>query len=404
MPSEQIKLPGTGIHDFDFEEELLLFDEHTQKILLLNSTSKAVWKGLKSGISIDEIVKILARATRADPGLILSDVNSIISKLQKLGFFKSDNKKESLQNTENIRQKACFEIAGSEKIISSPQNHHNCIFKIIDTTFRFNAPGIDILNLVIQQISHLLIHSPCFPDIELSLVKTDRHYILYKNKIPVDFCSHIIGIIPMLHAIILMSAYERSDCLIGLHAAAVICGKTLILLPAPSGSGKSTLTIALIHSEFTYGADDLVLLTAAPVKVIPVPTALGMKQGSWSIVESWHPKIWSYPIHKRSDNKIIRYLPPPEQHHHSFTSSSPMKISIIVYPDYQPDHPLCLDRISPAKSACLLAAAGFDANNRLDKERVLQLFDWVKTTPSYRLTFSHLEGAVSRLKSLCTDR
>ncbi|MDA3834495.1 MAG: hypothetical protein PF495_14005, partial [Spirochaetales bacterium] len=271
----------------------------------------------------------------------------------------------------------------------------------IDTIYRFYAPDQDVLNLVNQYVSHLLIDAPGLPDIELSVAKTDRRYILYKNKKPVDWCSHISSVVPALHATIIMNTYNKTTCLMGIHAAVVVRNNICILMPAKANSGKSTITTALIHSGFTYGADDFVLLTSEPGKIIPVPSAIGLKKGSWPVIEKYHPKIRSCPVHKRSDDKMIKYLPPSEKENCYYTSLKPINVDYIVYPHYNPEYPLSLNKINPAQSICDLSTAGFYMHDKLDKERVRQLVDWMKITPSYRLGFSRLENAVTRLKSLC---
>jgi hypothetical protein len=100
---------------------------------------------------------------------------------------------------------------------------------------------------------------------------------------------------PLIHANLHLLTYERCDHLIGMHAAAVAYKNNCILFPAECGSGKSTLTAALVAGGFQYCSDDMVLLAAPPMRMRPVPMAMGIKSGSAGLLEKYRSACPSWP-------------------------------------------------------------------------------------------------------------
>ncbi len=273
-------------------------------------------------------------------------------------------------------------------------------FRILDTCFQLKVPTKNELRLVTPLLSHLSVPEETKYDVHLSIVCVDGRYLLLHDKKPVDWCAHTNGIVPMLHGNVVVIAYERSRCLIGLHAAAVYHREKCILIPAPSGSGKSTLTAALVGSGFSHCADDLVLLTQAPVCMRPVPIAVGLKAGSWNLLASYHPNLASLPTHLRSDGKHVRYLVPADNTIVPM-ASQPLPIDYIVFSQFVEDEDKAvLTEISAAEELCRLAEAGYEIQDEMTAESVEQLVDWITNIPCYAIRYNQLDDAVSFIQSL----
>ena len=169
----------------------------------------------------------------------------------------------------------------------------------------------------------------------------------------------------------------------GLHAAAVTRGGDCILMPATSGSGKSTLTAALLSRGFGYCTDDLALLTHEPVRVRSVPTCLGLKHGSWSVLDDVFPEIRHLPTHLRADGKQVRYLPPP-----SVGVPRTYQARAIVFPVWSPgQQPAEIRRISSAEGLSRLSASGYDLRNRINRQVVGCLIRWMSGLPCFELQY-----------------
>jgi hypothetical protein len=98
-----------------------------------------------------------------------------------------------------------------------------------------------------------------------------------------------------LNSLLIHAAARGPHTFTTLHAAAVSREQGSILMPAVSGSGKTTLTACLVQRGWRYGGDDIVGVgrsgNAGLLKLEPFPTAMGIKDGSVSVLEADYPHI-----------------------------------------------------------------------------------------------------------------
>ena len=389
------------IDTFHMGDDLLLFDARTKRLVLLNATARLVWEGFEQGFTQDEIVRMITQATDQTYKPVSSDVLSIVKEWSDLGLFgdKETSPPPVSNTTPSPSAHARIPINKNEQVPEKFSVKEECCFKLMDSVFSFKASSISEMDMVRPLISHLAVYPASIAQIELSLLKTNHRYLLFNKETPVDACREAKEIAPMLYAHIMMNAYEKSDSLFGIHAAAVQKENLCILLPAESGKGKSTLAASLARNGFLYCADDLVLLDKNPVRMKPVPTAMGIKSGSWEKIEPFYPEINSIPIHLRDDHKKIRYLTPDNGIDWHELSSSTFEVNYIIYPEYQPDQDFSFTKISPAQSVIKMTSAGFDIPGELDKKSLTKIVDWIKNTPSYTLFYNELEDALSLFKA-----
>jgi energy-coupling factor transporter ATP-binding protein EcfA2 len=201
----------------------------------------------------------------------------------------------------------------------------------------------------------------------------------------------------MVHANLHLLTYERCDHLVGMHAAAVADKNNCILLPANCGSGKSTLTAALAGSGFQYCSDDMVFLTSNPVEMRPAPMAMGIKSGSWDVLEKYYPQLPVLASHERADGKVIRYLPPPP---HSYTKhpTGTLAVTHIIFPGYREGEKAAVTPLTPAQGLCRITQAGYDVQGGLTEACIEQLVEWIADIPCYEFRYGNLDDAVNFLK------
>ena len=181
-----------------------------------------------------------------------------------------------------------------------------------------------------------------------------------------------------------------------LHAAAVTRGGDCIMMPATSGSGKTTLTAALLSHGFGYCTDDLALLTHEPVRIRPVPTCLGLKPGSWSVVDDVFPEIRQLPIYLRADGKQVRYLPPPSMD----GARDSYRARAIVFPAWSPGQTAEIRSISSVEGLSKLTASGYDLPNRINRDIVECLIRWISRLPCFELRYDAPGDAVHMFSAL----
>gem|GEM_PF-797580 len=393
-------IPGSHIHSYPMDDELLLFDELAKKIFRMNPTATTIWNGYCAGLSLNEIIAALSDSTGVVIEQIANDVNHIISRWLEMGLL-HDSREPMLRGKQSaVADQPLDAVDYDGPVPQLPPVSHEYKFKILDICFQLSVPIENEVQLVSPLLAHLSVPYETEADQHLYIVRADDRYVLLHNKKVINWCFHISGIAPMLYGHSLLIAYELSHCLFGLHAAAVFWQGKCVLMPALSGSGKSTLTAALVGSGASLCADDLVLLTPSPVRMRPVPVVIGLKNGSWDLLAPYHPNIASLPIHLRSDDKYIRYLVPSADALVPMTSQ-PFPIDVIVFPKFVHDgDAVIINEISAADGLCHLTDAGYDVRGEMTALCVRQLIDWITHIPCYEMHFNQLDKAVSAIQTL----
>lgn len=398
-------VPRRSILSISLDDEQLLFNPTTQDFILLNPTSAIIWQGLCEGFSVKEIVGKLARATGLSDEKLSYDIAPIITQWTRLGLSgtqKAKFNKEMDGHSESPEKS--IPIPDMAQVIV-PEGRFRYAFTLADTSFVLSLDDESVYQSIREHTRQFSAPDIETPDIETADITfrlathQDGYALIYADKV-VDACNRREKIIPMLHASMMMAAYRRSNCMIGLHAASVTFWGHTILMPAPAGSGKSTLVAGLMNSGFRFGADDLVLLDETPGHIRPVPTSIGVKSGSWPVLEPLFPELGRNAIHLREDGRKIKYLVPEKKQLLKPSAGKPQVINCIVYPSYGTKEKNLIQPVTPAQSLVLLSKAGFDINRKLTEQNVTGLVEWIKQIPSFRLSFSQLDASVELLKKL----
>jgi hypothetical protein len=230
----------------------------------------------------------------------------------------------------------------------------------------------------------------------LDIVENDGGYVLLRDGVQVSDRVDILELASAIQRQALIIAYESSDCLVAIHAAAVCNGEKGVLLPGTSGSGKSTLTAALTGAGFTYLTDELTLLMPETRHIRPAPVSLCLKRGSWPFLTATYNFLETLPIHRQED-KEIRYLSPPEN---VLRRQETYSIECMIFPKYVRAAPTSLRRLGTAEALYRVAEAGYAIPGHLDKDRVEDLIDWIARLDCYELQMGDLGEAVDKIKEL----
>lgn len=379
------------------ENELILFSESQQRLFRLNSTAAFIWYSLEEKQSVDEIVNSLVETFDIAYCDAENDVTIVLNEWQSSGLLALDSK--------NIESIALDKIGTQPDIdypFPIPAINSDCrirFFKLIDTCFRVRFTNKMIEEKVLPLLNHLEITQPKQFDDTLDVIQSDEHYLLIQDGEILDYCIEENGIVPMMHANLLMVAYIQTDCLLAIHAGAIARGEQCILLPAISGSGKSTLTAALVNDGYMYCTDDLALLTHNTHKIRPVPVSIGLKEGAWPVLSPLFPQINDLETHFRADEKLIRYLPPPASSLAADITKT-YSVKAIVFPHYQSNKEISINPISPAEALCHLTEAGYDTRIKLTNLHIDELTNWISSIDCYSLVYGNLSDAINKFHKL----
>jgi hypothetical protein len=384
-----------GVTAYELDDDTVLFLENTGELLRLNPTAALIWRGLSSGLSSVEICDLMAQVFGAPALEVGRDVQALITSLQRAGALDgSPINKGPTQSIEQFpRPPRHLPNVSSPKVGSRGRS-----YGLVDFRFRLSTPTAFETD-VDRLLGHLSATENGSPEVFLDILHDGTHWVLLRDGRAVDSCTAAVGVIPMLHSNILLMAYAESKSMAGIHAAAVTRGDSCILMPATSGSGKSTLAAALLTEGFGYCTDDLALLTDEPVRIRPVPTCLGLKSGSWNVLENMCPEIRQLPTHVRADGKRIRYLPPPPSGDVGRVDN--YKVCAIVFPLWsQGTRPAQIRKISSAEGLSRLTTAGYDLHRRMNQETVECLIRWISGLPCLELRYDRPPDAAPLISAL----
>jgi len=180
------------------------------------------------------------------------------------------------------------------------------------------------------------------------------------------------------------------------HAAAVSREGRSVLIPGGSGIGKSTLTAFLVANGFAYLADDTIAIGDQGTALLPLPTCLSIKAGSWPLLEPLYPVLQRLATLHRY-GRSIRYLEPRGNYELLQAAAAP---SAIVFPAYSAGEATRLTRVPPVQTMINLLGAHARLSSPGSGAKLAELVRFVERTPAYRLSYGELTGAMNALDGL----
>jgi hypothetical protein len=372
-----------GLVSFECGPEVVLFCEATGALSLLNATASLVWRALGDGHTVIAICEMLAGATGADPALVAADVSGLLDDWRKMSVPRLREPAGADDDVERPYER---------QTITLPTFAFEDRYRVLDLAFTIRSQHPSDQAIARSLFGHL----PRSTDVgaTFDIVHTGESlWTLVCNGCIVGNGTAAETLAPLLHAAVLDTAYTKTPCLAGIHAAVVAASGHALLMPAESRSGKSTLTAALVAAGYTYCSDDLAVLTEPPIAIRPVPVGMGLKTGSWVPLADRLAGLQTLPVHRREDGQLIRYhVPAPDR---IASPAARYATQAIVFPRYRPDSECSCESIRPGQALIRLTEAGYDLD--LDTAVVAGLVEWLADIPAYDLRYSALDEAVAAI-------
>ena len=384
--------PNDAVSAHTIDDELVIFDNRSKQLARMNPTASNIWRLHEEKISVDDITQELSQFYGITKEEILPDVIQALTEWQKIGILGNENvtAEEEIEDILDYMEEVNFHLPDTQEL------HHVKSIMLLDSGFDVYASSSEISSILLPVISH-------YPETNnfkyiIKIIQKDNQILILDGKELVANCDAINEVAPIVNGHILVRSFLQVNSLSVFHAAAISSNSGVVLLSAGSGSGKSTLTAALMCSGNQLYSDDLGVLTHN-LKVRPTPGCIGLKKGSWDVIEPYYPQIHKLTTHYRQDEKIVKYLPPA-----SLPSASQLKIGepvkAVVFPNYSPNNVSKLIPISTADALVKITDAGYHTNQSLNHESVANLVSWMKEVPAYELPVNDLNQAVSLVESL----
>ncbi|WP_413205373.1 PqqD family peptide modification chaperone [Rhodospirillum sp. A1_3_36] len=214
---------------------------------------------------------------------------------------------------------------------------------------------------------------------------------------PLDALNHLLLLLMDL-------GYPQAHLIAAVHAAALrppaaqgSTGDGVILFPGLSGRGKSTLSAYLAARGWSYGGDDFTGLGEegdtdhVMTAVLPCPTSISVKPGSWPLLAPLYHGLMDRPITSYI-GKTARFMPVAKEQHVG-KDGTERRLRAFVFPHYDPQSPAGLVPLSLQDTLLSLVDAGFSTGERCEPDRLARLFGVLEETPAYRLSYASLEEA-----------
>lgn len=206
-----------------------------------------------------------------------------------------------------------------------------------------------------------------------------------------------VGYLPLLEWGCNYLFAKRLNCHLLLHAGVVEFEGRGIVFPAMPGSGKSTLTAAVALRGFRLLSDEFGVVRLSDGMLLPLLKTVGLKNESIDVIERFAPEAVIGPRFHKTRKGTVAHLAPSEAA--VAARHTPARPALVVFPRYNPNVELRLERVLKSRAFGRLAVnsfnyeilgpEGFDAVSRL-----------VQTCDCHQLEYRDLDSAIAALKTL----
>lgn len=229
----------------------------------------------------------------------------------------------------------------------------------------------------------------------ISQIESTGEYTLSGSGCP-PFSGPIgVSFAAVLFDSVIFNLLNRNSHGIAFHAGAVVYKEKVILLPGLSGKGKSSMTACLVTHGFSYLTDELYFVPAdKEAPMLPFVRPVCIKADAVTAVS----KLMSeQDLHKVMGDKQGLIIPHRALNSDFFPVSKPP--ALILFPQYLPDVPLKVDKISGAQACTRLMACDVNARNFTD-HGFQQVTRIARSTQAYQVTYSSFQGIAEALREL----
>jgi hypothetical protein len=374
--------------------DAVVFSEEAQHLLHLNPPAALFFRELQKGSPASELAHVLASEGLVAPEEAEQWITATLDAFKLCGILEDGpvapvaSTPSADDDAEAARQAAgCAPYASFEPVVEQR-------YRLLETCALIRFGHVAQVRLVRSIIGHLATDDHVAPTIviDINAKMMDNGHLrsdIYRDGIPVGWVPRLSEVAPIVKAALWQSAINAHDFLFYIHAGVVGTGASCVLLPAAAGSGKSSLTAALLHHGFRYFSDEVALIEPTTFHVSPMPLAMCIKSTGWDLMARYYPGILSLPVHVRSDEKVLRYIPPPADSLEQIA----MPVRHIIFPRYEQAAPTRLERVKRSEALGRLMNECLALRQRLDQKNVRQLVRWIAGIDCYELTFSSLETA-----------
>lgn len=370
-------------------EAWVLYYPLADRLLILNPTAKLVWELVRQGHEEHEIASAFACHFGIAGEQAARDVSRVLAEL-------TDGRTQGDQD-----EVLAWGLAGPSRDapVGDQSRPTECgVFRFGQIRLRVHSSVSQAGVSLFARFQHRASRGDGGEVLELA--KSDSGYRLTLAGSLIAETTALLPFLSRLVELLLTLEHPQQRVLAYCHAAAVSRRGRSLLLPGSSGVGKSTLTAFLAANGFVYVGDDTIAIGEEDFSLLPLPTCLSLKSGSWRVLEPLYPALANLPTMNRF-GRTIRYVDPYQNYQ---AVASTMAPAAIVFPAYATGEPTRLSSLSPTETMIRLVGAHARLATPATEARLAQLIRFVEQTPAYELTYCELPGALQAIEDLLASR
>lgn len=360
-----------------FAEGWVLYYPLVDKLLVLNPTGKMVWELSSQGYRHDEIASAFVQQFCISDQRAWQDVGQLIAEINQASRAGDGDSDATIALPDrNVRRENCgsFRFGKSRiRVFSSVAEADRSLFARFQHRAISDGDGAEILEIT----------------------RHDGTYRLaFRGSVSEETATG--NMLWSIVRLLLKAEHPDTPLLAFCHAAALLRGGRSLLMPGRSGVGKSTLTAFLVAHGFTYLGDDTIAIGEDDVALLPLPTCLSIKSGSWPVLEQFYPMLRQLPTLNRY-GRSVRYVEPEGNYETLHAAAAP---AAIVFPAYAAGEPTRLTPLQPLQTMIHLLGAHARLSIPATEAKLAKLLRFVEQTPAYELAYCELASAMQAIEDL----
>lgn len=371
-----------------FDGGWVLYLPLTDQMLVLNPSAKLVWEMLVRNCEDDEIASALAEhfgipfeRASSDVAQILASLKDIKSKSDAAAGYPISLSLSTEVTSACAANQLDFEYCGS--------------FRFGERLIYVRSSVPEVNESFFSRFRHRAVGNGKDADV-LEVSRRDTTYCLIFRGSLLAEVTTVNAMMWCVIELLLNLEHSNTALLAYCHSAAVSKGNHRLLMPGRSGVGKSTLTAFLVVNGFAYVGDDVIAIGEDDGALLPLPTCLSIKSGSWPILEQFYPGLGQLPTLNRY-GRSMRHVEPQHNYEVLQATSAP---SAIVFPAYKEGNQTHLSPLPPLQTMIHLLGAHAALATPATEDKLRKLIRFVEQTPAYELTYSELPSALKAIEDL----
>jgi hypothetical protein len=383
-PQTSTEPPPDHVASIPFDGHLVLV-RGDREIIVLNETARLIWDEIAGGATAEDVASGIAEKFGVPSERALADVETALADWRARGL---------IGQRPSGRPPAPRRSGGNKPPAKDFALDHTYALRGHPIRFRFQDPAAE--GLIRPLLSPWEVSGAAAREV-IDLYRDGDDHVIAADGAEIGRDRLAEEVLGLAIGRVLEVSYPDAHWLAVFHAGAVADRDHAIVMPGVSGSGKSTLTAALVHSGLRYLSDDVVPLDGRTSRVLPVPLASSLKEGSWPVLSARFSDLDRLPTY-RSSGRERRYLDLSTSARG--IAEGGVSVQALVFPRYRQLARTELEALRPGQAfERLLQARCWISLDRADLASTLR---WVLETPAYSIQYSAMDEAISTVRGLLT--